>query len=252
MMRHTFPLALAAIALVSLAGCDKKDASGSAASSTPSGPVAAVAPPAGQDWTETVTETPDGGFLMGNPNATVKLIEYGSLTCPHCAVFSKEGAPVIKEKYVKTGKISYEFRNFVRDPVDYAAAILSRCGGAGPYFKLTEQIFADQQNWYQNLEGLTDADYKRINALPPTAQLDALAKASKLDQYVQQRGISPEKASACLADKAMQDKLVKMRQVATDQFNLQGTPTFVLNGSVLPDTAEWSQLEPKLRAAVGG
>ena len=247
-MRHSFALTAAMIALASLAGCNKKD---EATAPAPSGPVAAVAPPAGQDWTETVTETPDGGFLMGNPNAPVKLIEYGSLTCPHCADFSKEGAPVIKERYVKTGKMSYEFRNFVRDPVDYAAAILSRCGGAAPYFKLTEQIFADQPNWYQNLQSLTEADQKRLNTLPPTQQLLELAKASKLDAFVQQRGISPEKAAACLADKAMQDKLVKMRQAAVDQFNLEGTPTFVLNGTVLPNTAAWSQLEPKLRNAVG-
>jgi len=251
-MRHNFALAVAAIALVSLAGCNKKDEAGSSTTPASGAPVAAVAAPAGQDWTETVTETPDGGFLMGNPNAPVKLIEYGSLTCPHCAVFSKEGVPMIKERYVKTGKLSYEFRNFVRDPVDYAVAILSRCGGTGPYFKLTEQIFADQDSWFPAYMHMSEADSNRIAALPAAQQPAAYAKFGKLDDYFQQRGISPEKAAACLTDKAVQDKLVKMRQVATEQFNLQGTPTFVLNGTVVPDTAEWSQLEPKLRAAAGG
>ena len=250
-MRHSLTITVAALALLALAGCGKKN-DGAAASSTPSAPVAAVPAPAGQDWTETVSETPDGGFLMGNPNAPVKLIEYGSLSCSHCAAFSAEGAPVLKERYVKTGKLSFEFRNFVRDPYDLTAALLSRCGGPGPYFKLIEQLFADQPNWLQRFVNLSPDDQKRIGALPPQLQFAEIAKIGMLDQFVQQRGIGPDKAAACLADKAMQDKLVKMNQVATQQYNLEGTPTFVLNGTVVPDTAAWSQLEPKLRAAVGG
>lgn len=250
-MRHSLTITVAALALLAVAGCGKKN-DGAAASSTPSAPVAAVPAPAGQDWTETVSETPDGGFLMGNPNAPVKLIEYGSLSCSHCAAFSAEGAPVLKERYVKTGKLSFEFRNFVRDPYDLTAALLSRCGGPGPYFKLIEQLFADQPNWLQRFVNLSPDDQKRIGALPPQLQFAEIAKIGMLDQFVQQRGIGPDKAAACLADKAMQDKLVKMNQVATQQYNLEGTPTFVLNGTVVPDTAAWSQLEPKLRAAVGG
>ena len=70
---------------------------------------ATAASPAGQDWTTVVAATPEGGFRMGNPNAPVKLVEFASLTCPHCQEFHEAGQPTIKDKYVATGKISYEY-----------------------------------------------------------------------------------------------------------------------------------------------
>src|SRR6185436_12961187 len=122
-------------------------------------------------------------------------IEYGSLSCSHCAAFSAEGAPALKERYVKTGKVSFEFRNFVRDPYDLTAALLSRCGGTGPFFKLTEQLFADQPNWLQRFVNMSPDDQKRVGALPPQLQFAEIAKIGMLDQFVQQRGIGPEKAA---------------------------------------------------------
>ena len=81
-----------------------------------------VAPPAGGDWSKTVAATPEGGFQMGNPNAAVKLIEYGSMTCPHCAEPSmKRACRRSSTNYVKKGLVAFEYRNFVRDQVDLAA-----------------------------------------------------------------------------------------------------------------------------------
>ncbi|MCA1653471.1 MAG: DsbA family protein, partial [Sphingomonadales bacterium] len=90
---------------------------------------APVAAPNGGDWTTVVSRTPAGGFVMGNPNAKVKLIEYGSLTCPHCAEFEEKGGKPLIDNYVKKGLVSFEFRNFVRDPYDITAALIARCGG---------------------------------------------------------------------------------------------------------------------------
>ena len=73
---------------------------------------------AASDWTKTVTVTPDGGYRMGNPAAPVKLVEYGSLTCGACGRFAQEGVPQLVSKYVRTGRVSFEFRNYVRDPAD--------------------------------------------------------------------------------------------------------------------------------------
>ena len=92
--------AIAALALL-LAGCGSDDAaSNNQGAVAQNVPLKQIPAPNGGDWTQMVSETPQGGFVMGNPNAPVKLIEFGSLTCPHCAEFSEQGAPVIVSKYV--------------------------------------------------------------------------------------------------------------------------------------------------------
>src|SRR3546814_20493978 len=108
---------------------------------------AAPAPQAG-DWTRTVTQTAAGSFVMGNPAAPVKLIEYLSYTCPHCAAFSAESAAVLRGRMVKSGKVSLELRNAVRDKLDLAAAALARCAGTQGFFAASDALFARQRAWY--------------------------------------------------------------------------------------------------------
>ena len=212
------------------------------------GPVVAVKAPAGTEWTTTVVETPDGGMQMGNPNAPIKLVEYGSMSCSHCAAFSAESSEALKAKYVSTGKVSYELRNYVRDPMDLTATLLARCGGPGPFFPLAEQLFADQANWFEKLKTVAPAEQQAMAALSPAGQMAKYATLLGLDNFVRQRGISAEKANACLASQSESDKLVKMRDRANNEFNLQGTPTFLINGQVIPDTGTWEALETKLKA----
>ena len=88
---------------------------------TESAPVKPVAPPKDGDWSSVVSETTAGGYLMGNPNAKVQVVEFGSMTCPHCAEFDEEAMKPLVDNYVKSGKVGFEFRNFVRDPFDVAA-----------------------------------------------------------------------------------------------------------------------------------
>jgi protein-disulfide isomerase len=231
--------------LILLAACGEK------AGDTPkaAGPVVAVAAPAGTEWVTTVVETPDGGMQMGNPKAPIKVVEYGSMSCSHCAEFSEKGMEALKARYISTGKVSYELRNYVRDPMDLTATLLARCGGPGPFFPLAEQMFADQANWFVKVQAMTPADQQAMAALPPAQQFSKFATLLGLDGFVRQRGISAEKANACLANAAESDKLVKMRDRANTEFNLQGTPTFLINGQVVPDTGTWEALEAKLKAA---
>jgi protein-disulfide isomerase len=251
MTRKTRFLCMAAVAsALALAGC-KKSGSDENAGGGNVAPVAASTDkaPAG-GWTETVELTPDGGFRMGDAKAPATLIEYGSLTCPHCADFNTEAVPTLKQ-WVASGKLSYEYRNFVRDPYDLTAALLARCGGAGPFFKLTDQMYASQKDWVGKAEKITDADSKRIQALPPEQQAAAIAQVMGLDAFVAQRGIPSAKAQQCLTDKAAQQKLVDMRQVATTKYNLAGTPTFIVNGDVV-EGADWASLKAKLAPLMGG
>lgn len=231
--------------LVLLVACGEK------AGETPAagGSVAAVKAPAGTEWATTVVETPDGGMQMGNPNAPIKVVEYASMSCSHCADFSDAASEPLKTKYISTGKVSYELRNYVRDPMDMAATLLARCGGPGPFFPLSEQLFTDQKNWFVKAQTMTPADQQSMAALPIGQQTARFASFIGIDEFVRQRGVSAEKAGACLANQAEMDKLVKMRDRANTEFNLQGTPTFLINGQVVPDTGTWDALEAKLKAA---
>ncbi len=236
------PGIFATIAIAALlGGCQKEKAAEAPAATT-----SIAAPAAG--WAETVAATPEGGFLMGNPAAPIKLIEYASLTCPHCAAFAAEGFPKLESDYVASGKVSLEVRNFVRDPADLAAALLSRCAGAGPYFKLTEQLFAAQNEWLGRLQALTKAQQAELQALPAERQVGWIATAAGLDAFVRQRGITAGQAAACVGDKKAQDQLVAMRDSATKDYNLSGTPTFLLNGEVITG-ADWAAIEPQLKGA---
>jgi len=234
-----------ALTLLALAACSDDKTSGAAARA----PVAAVPAPAGTEWATTVSETPDGGFRMGNPNAPIRLVEYGSLSCSHCAEFSEKAADAIRDKYVASGRVSYEFRSYLLGGQDVPATLLVRCGGPAPFFPLLEQAYAAQKDWLGKLVAMTPAQQQAVGALPPAQQFAAIAKQTGLDAFARQRGISATKADACLADTATADKLVKMRDRANTEFNLQGTPTFLINGQNVPETSTWEALEPALKAA---
>lgn len=234
----------AAAAALALASCGKGDG-GQAGSG---GGAAAIAAPAGTKWSETFAVTPDSGMLMGNPNAPVKLVEYGALTCSHCAEFSAKSAEPLKAM-IEKGTVSYEFRNFLLNVVDIPAALLARCNGPGPFFPIAEQLFAGQAEWLGKTSGITPAEQQSWQAMKPEQLAPVLANKLGLDAFVQARGIGAEKARACLTNPASIAQLEAISKRATDEFRISGTPTFLINGNVVPETASWEALEPKLKAA---
>src|SRR5881397_817088 len=115
------------MAALALAGCNKnKNESGGTTTDTSTVTITQANPPSGGTWADVANAT-SAGFMMGNPNAKVKLVEIGSLSCPHCKAFDDEGVPALIEKYVKTGLVSWEFRNYVRDAFDLTATLVARC-----------------------------------------------------------------------------------------------------------------------------
>lgn len=233
------------IGFLLLAGCNHEPAATNAAEAKP----ATVAAAKG-GWVDNVIATADGGFRIGNPNAKVKIVEYASLTCSHCGEFAEKGIPALKAKYIASGKASLEIRNFVRDPIDVTAALLSRCGGAKPYFKLTEQMFANQGVMFEQAQKMSEADQAKLGGMTPAQQFQALGQFTGLTSFVAQRGIPAARANACLADKKALDQLVAMRNRAVNDYQLSGTPMFLLNGKKVDDAASWEQLEPKIKAAL--
>src|SRR4028118_1081315 len=126
----TKPYLLAAAGLLALGAtaCNQQPAGSNAAGGTAAAPVQA---PNG-DWSQLVTQTPEGGIMMGNPNAKVKVVEFASMTCSHCAAFAVQDKPKLVDQYVKTGNVSFEFRNLVANGLDITASLIARCGGASP------------------------------------------------------------------------------------------------------------------------
>jgi protein-disulfide isomerase len=222
-------------------------AAGALAASSP-----AAAPPkkvVARDWSRTVAPTPAGGFQMGNPKAKVRLIEYGSLTCSHCRQFAKTGADPLIRNYVRTGRVSYEFRNYVRDGADVAVGLVARCGGAARFFPMADALYDKQPEWLAKIIDLPQAEQEKLEALPEPQRLQRLAEISGALNIAAGKGIAPAKAKACIADKAGLDRLVKMRAQG-DALGVPGTPTFFINGKKA-DAFDWPSLEPLLKAAGG-
>jgi protein-disulfide isomerase len=241
-------LALASVALLATA-CNAEQG----ANATDKGPevtAAAVPAPNNGDWTTVVSKTPEGGFVMGNPNAKVKLVEYGSLTCPHCAEFEEKGGKALVDNYVKKGLVSWEFRNFVRDPFDMTATLLARCGGEASFFGLTRNLFADQKDWIGKIQAADPAKMQALQTMPPAQQFETIADLGGLKQYASMRGVPRAKADQCLANQAEVTQLVQMNTDAATTYNIPGTPTFLINGAVVDETATWELLEPKIKEAL--
>jgi protein-disulfide isomerase len=217
-------------------------------------PAAAAAParkaaPARVDWSRTVVATPEGGIRMGNPAAKVKLIEYGSLTCGHCAAFATEGMEPLVGSYVRTGKVSYEYRTFVLNGLDVAATLVARCGGPRRFFPVADRLYSTQDQWKGRVRDLTDPQKQALNALPENQRLGRLAELAGIPQIAAQHGIAPASARSCLADRAAFDRLGRMSEAAT-ALGVPGTPTFFLNGANI-GTHNWATLEPILRESAG-
>lgn len=246
--KHLF---VTAALLLLAAACNADSASSSNASA--SGAAAKAVPaPNGGDWTKIVSATPEGGFAMGNPKAAVQLVEFGSLTCSHCADFAAKGEPALVRNYVRTGRVRFEFRNFVRDPFDLTAALVARCGGARPFFALTSALFKDQANWIGKLQTVPPAQQQALAGLPPVRQFATIAGWAGLPQWAAMRGVPTARSAVCLADEKEINRLVRMNSDAVAKYAIPGTPSFLINGKLVEDASTWERLEPKIRLALGG
>ena len=234
-----------AIAVAAIAGCNSKP--GDAKSSAPV-KYQQVRPPKGGDWTMVVNSTPAGGFMMGNPNAKVKLVEFGSLTCPHCRAFDQEGVPTLVGKYVKSGRVSWEFRNYVRDAFDLTASLIARCNGTKSFFPLMRAIYKDQPVWMAKVE---TAPQDKLQNLPTNQMFVAWANVLGLPDWAALRGIPQAKSNQCLSDQNMINQEVQVSGNVNSQYpEFTGTPAFIINGKMLKDTAGWDKLEPQLKDAL--
>lgn len=248
-------LAAAALLAVALTACTKKSTNTTTNVVAPHGSVAAVPPPAGKQWTDVVSETADGGYVMGNPNAPVKLVEYASFSCPHCKHFAETGVDPLKSKYVSTGRVSWEFRSFLIHSMDAPLTLLMRCRGPEPFFPLAEQLYAGQDDMMKKYLAIPAAEQQRVGSLPPIENFKAQAEEGGLYGFFGARGLPRAQADACLSNQKVIDQLNAWTQKYSED-GINSTPTFVINGTTwepADSTGElWTQLDSALTQATGG
>jgi protein-disulfide isomerase len=239
-----------ALALL-LAGCGGSNSNLTAAAANTSAPLPTIPAPNNGDWRQVVSETEVGGFRMGNPDAPVKLVEYASVTCPHCAEFAETGTTPLRDEYVRSGQVSWEYRPFMLFPTDPGIFMVLRCQGPQPFFRMVEQLYATQRDWVGRLQMLTEQQQQALQNMSPNARAAALVQAAGLDEFFRQRGVPQSRIDSCLADPGGLDALTRITQHGTTEDNVQGTPTFIINGEK-QDVGTWDQLESRLRAALAG
>ena len=191
------------------------------------------------------SETALGGYVLGNPHAKIRLIEYMSFTCSHCAHFTTESAAPLKRDYVMNGHVTYEVRNAVRDPFDLTASLLARCGGSRRFFGNMEMLLATQPTWLANSQKLDSAKLQKADH---ATVLKMIGQGTGLYALMAKRGFSAAQLNQCLSDKGAQAKILAMTQDAWDVRKISGTPTFFINDTLADGTTTYEQLEPKLKA----
>ena len=167
-------------------------------------------------------------MVMGAENAPVTIIEYASMTCPHCAHFTIETFPKLKERYIDTGKVRYIFREFPLDALAAGGSLLARCADKDKYFSLIDLLFHKQADWAVN------------NPIEP------------LFNVVKQAGYSREAFNACLDTRNNEQSrkllagIESMRNRAADKFKVQSTPTFFINGKRVAGAISIEEIEKEI------
>ena len=165
--------------------------------------------------------------VLGNSDAKVTMIEYASMTCPHCANFHTKTFPAIKKEYIVTGKIKFIYRDFPLDQFALAAAMMARCSAKERYFGVIDVIFRTQREWGRNPN--------------PRKALEQIGKIV---------GVSENTYEACVTDKVVHDGMIKMRNDAVEKYKVRTTPTFVVNEKKITGGLPLEELRKVLDAAV--
>ena len=164
------------------------------------------APPSAADLADA---GPNGDVWLGSEKAPVTIIEYASMTCPHCAHFSTTTLPDLQKRYIDTGKVRFTLRTFPLDPLAAAGFMLAICAGKDKYTPITETLFAKQADWIVK------------EPLPP------------LKEIAKQFGFTEDSFNQCLANQKVLDGIQAVRDHAVEKLGVNSTPTFFINGKKL-------------------
>jgi len=203
------------------------------------------------DWNTTVVET-DAGHLIGNPDAKIKLTEFISYTCSHCAQFAKTGDPALKLVYVHSGKVAVEIRHTLRDPIDLTAAMLTHCGEPNKFTLNHNAIMYSQQDWLPTAQKATQAQIARWTSQDRPAARRAIASDFGFYKIMESRGYRITDVDKCLNDNAKATALANASLADAQRLGIEGTPSFAINGKLLANVHSWPALQPRLDAQLQG
>ena len=168
-----------------------------------------------------------GERVQGKMDAPVTILEYSSLTCPHCATFHTDTLPAIKEKYIDTGKVRLVMRDFPFDRVGLAGAIAARCVDEKRYFGLLDVLFRQQSRW------AGDKD--------PIAALGRLTRLA---------GLSEKAFKACMDNEELANSILARRIEGEKTYKINSTPTFVINGEIVSGAQPFEVFEKAIEGAL--
>ena len=168
-----------------------------------------------------------GDMVLGDPDAPVEVIEYASMTCPHCRRFHEEIYPKLKKEFVDTGKVRFVFREFPLDRYALQASMLARCGGEQKFFGFIDLLFQQQPNW--------------TSASDPTAALRQIGVLG---------GVSTEAFDACMADESLVDMLLATRLDGHQRMKVSGTPSVYVNGEKFDGGLDFEALPDRVESAL--
>lgn len=236
-MRNLFALA-GAVALALIGGASALQAQKAPAKAAP-------------NWTATVVTTPQGGYRQGNPDAPVKLVEYGSRGCPTCGRFAAEGVEPLRREYIATGKVSYEYRDFlIHGPPDLAAALLNQCVPTARFFPVLDALYANQRAFNDRIEALVNTQPQQLAAwqkLPAPQMATRFAEATGMIAFMKTQGLPEAAARKCLADPQRIARISKTYADGAKVYGVDGTPTFIVNARKVSANS-WDRLLPELWA----
>lgn len=238
--RHIAFTALATLALTACSG------GGTGDGTTEQPVVAKVTAPAGKIWSDVATRTAGGGLLIGNPEAPIKVIEFASLTCGHCAKFSADSSEELTKDFIDSGRVSFELRHFLLNQIDILAATVVECAPPERQFALAKNLFASQEEMFAGAQAGGAAAQAAMSNQADPQRFAKAADALGLTAMFQARGMAAEPVRACLGNIAAIEKLVADNNAWKDEFQVTGTPTFAINGQSI-GTLEWAGMRDRLR-----
>lgn len=191
------------------------------------GTTSAASPPAAAADAQAVLQITKDDRILGNPEAPITIIEYASMTCPHCAHFQDDVLPEIKKQWIDAGKAKLVLRDFPLDEEALRAAMIARCAPPSRYYAFADTFFAQQEKWVGN------RDFR-----------GELARLARLG------GMSREQFDSCLKNTRLENQIVEGRFVASKQLDVNSTPTFFINGSKFTGAPTVQDLEANLQAAL--
>jgi protein-disulfide isomerase len=163
--------------------------------------------------------------VLGKPDAPITIIEYSSLTCPHCAKFHADTLPQLKKEWLDTGKAKLVMRDFVWDPLAQAAAMIAHCSG-DRYFAFVDTFFHSQKNWMQ-----------------ANQPVDALKGIARLG------GMSGEQVDQCLQNRALLGEIMMRKDEGEKQYGIDSTPSFIINGKMVTGEKDYATFAKMLSEA---